>query len=115
MVATVTVSQPLTNGTEEYRYPRAGQANASSELCVVSFGGNPAAPPGPDGVHGVTRRLVPPLNERLPWVEYIVRAGWAEQGAITAPSLHHHCAITATSLRHHSSLHMRRCDLGGCA
>jgi len=81
-VATVTVAQPLSNGTEEYRYPRAGQANSSSELCIVTLASDLREPGYETGLHGKTRRLEPPLSQRLPWVEYIVRLGWAEGGDV---------------------------------
>jgi dipeptidyl-peptidase 9 len=58
---------------EEHRYPRVGQANAVSELCVIAVRDS-LTTPAP--TTAAPLRLDPPLHERFPWCEYAVRCGW---------------------------------------
>jgi hypothetical protein len=62
--------------TEAARYPFAGAANATTDLCVAEFSwcGETFAPVV------ARRRLYRPLRELLPWHEYVVRAGWFPGG-----------------------------------
>lgn len=60
-------------GVDEYRYPRAGTANAKSYLKLVEF------TVGTDEQiqdNIVEKQLYEPLSSFFPWMEYIVRAGW---------------------------------------
>ncbi|KAL5019615.1 hypothetical protein ScPMuIL_002507 [Solemya velum] len=61
-------------GVDEYRYPRAGTANARSTLKIVEF------TIGSDGMfdgHLVERHVGDEsMSAYFPWMEYIVRAGW---------------------------------------
>ncbi|PVD36403.1 hypothetical protein C0Q70_03386 [Pomacea canaliculata] len=72
---------PSTNvsssGVDEYRYPRAGTANARSTLKVVEFHVNSS---GLVKNSRVQRCLVEPLSVYCPWAEYLVRAGWTPNG-----------------------------------
>ncbi|XP_076438854.1 dipeptidyl peptidase 9-like [Babylonia areolata] len=65
------------DGVDEYRYPRAGSANASSVLKIVEFQVNSF---GPVVGSRQERHLVEPLTTHCPWAEYLVRAGWTPDG-----------------------------------
>ncbi|KAK6184810.1 hypothetical protein SNE40_007192 [Patella caerulea] len=61
------------HGIDEYRYPRAGTANAKSSLKIVEFEVDK------DGIildTVIENQLIEPLSIVLPWSEYLVRAGW---------------------------------------
>ncbi|RUS26284.1 dipeptidyl peptidase IV N-terminal region-domain-containing protein, partial [Jimgerdemannia flammicorona] len=74
-------SGPGTNECEKYRYPRAGTANATSDLQIVEFRvpNEREARPGYGPVH---KRLWGrcALQELFPWMEYVVRFGWMPDG-----------------------------------
>lgn len=70
--------------TEDSRYPLAGmdrclsiftirgETNAKSRMCLVEFN---------FGTSTVVRKhLNPPIEERFPWCEYVVRCGWMPSG-----------------------------------
>lgn len=64
-------------GVDEYRYPRAGTANAQSMLRLVEFQVNSLGPVKNSQVH---KHLVEPLSTYCPWAEYLIRAGWTPDG-----------------------------------
>jgi len=64
------------SGVEEYRFPRAGTANAKSDLKMVTFQLNDK-----NEISQVqTLELVQPLSSLLPLAEYMARAGWTPDG-----------------------------------
>ncbi|KAK7466608.1 hypothetical protein BaRGS_00037331 [Batillaria attramentaria] len=65
------------SGVDEYRYPRAGTANAQSSLRLVEFQVNTFGPVRDSEVH---KHLVEPLSAYCSWAEYLVRAGWTPDG-----------------------------------
>lgn len=56
--------------TDSFRYPLAGAKNAISRVCLVEFDTSSwdSSP--------VVKYLQPSIQDRFPWVEYIVRCGW---------------------------------------
>lgn len=76
---------------EEYRYPRAGTANATSDLQIVEFRVlEDREAGGPDRMGGRGSTECGPVRKRLwagdslrelfPWMEYVVRFGWFPDG-----------------------------------
>jgi dipeptidyl-peptidase 9 len=62
----------LPSAPEPIRYPRAGKANATSEIKMVEF---------KVGSQGqlktiVHKQLADTLKSQFPWMEYITRFGW---------------------------------------
>lgn len=65
-------SQATPGEIEEYRFPRAGTANAKSKLKVVQFVLNESLQ-----ISDVCIKDLPySLSLVFPWLEYIVRIGW---------------------------------------
>ncbi|KAK7570778.1 hypothetical protein V9T40_010145 [Parthenolecanium corni] len=65
-----------TNGMgdiEQYRFPRAGTANSKSNLKLLEFSLNENL----QITHLKNLELQYPLSYMFPWMEYMVRAGWA--------------------------------------
>ena len=62
---------------EEFRYPRADMPNAVSTLRMLRFTVTPGTQEITDIVH---YDLVTSLQTMFPWLEYIVRVGWTEDG-----------------------------------
>lgn len=58
---------------EQYRFPRAGTANSKSNLKLLEFSLNENL----QMVHLKNLELQYPLSHMFPWMEYMVRAGWA--------------------------------------
>jgi hypothetical protein len=53
---------------DEFKYPRAGQTNAKSTLCVVEFD---------EKLENVqVHRYEGAIEKKFPWCEYVVRVGW---------------------------------------
>lgn len=65
-------SQPVGMDYEEYRFPRAGTANAKSKLKLVQFTLSETLQIQEDCV----KEMQYPLSYYFPWVEYVVRVGW---------------------------------------
>lgn len=81
MVDIVMISKSMSVNTVEpgdtIRYPRAGRANAVSDLQIVEFG--PVSQNRcPRVVH--KRLWGGSVQELYPWAEYIVRFGWLPDG-----------------------------------
>jgi dipeptidyl-peptidase 9 len=57
---------------DTYRYPRAGQHNAKSTLCVVEF----------DASFSSVKMRRYDLYESFPWFEYVMRSEWTPDGLI---------------------------------
>ena len=71
-------TQPdLRPDVEEFRYPRADMPNAQSTLRLVRFTVCPRSQEITDILHFDLRTS---LSSVFPWVEYIVRVGWTEDG-----------------------------------
>ena len=71
-------TQPdLRPDVEEFRYPRADMPNAKSTLRLLRFTVSPSTQEITDIVH---YDLITSLSSVFPWVEYIVRVGWTEDG-----------------------------------
>ncbi|XP_059490227.1 dipeptidyl peptidase 9-like [Neocloeon triangulifer] len=67
---------PTTGAVEELRFPRAGTANAKSELKMLQFKLGTNLMPTEVKVLSLTRSL----NCLFPYYEYLVRAGWIPDG-----------------------------------
>lgn len=65
-------SQSTGGEYDEYRFPRAGTANAKSRLRLVEFTLSESL----QITNICTRDLECPLSVTFPWMEYIVRVGW---------------------------------------
>lgn len=71
-VFTFPSSQAATGDYEEYRFPRAGTANAKSKLKLVQFTLNESLQ-----ITDICIKDLPySLTVVFPWLEYIVRVGW---------------------------------------
>ena len=71
-------TQPdLRPDVEEFRYPRADMPNAQSTLRLLRFSVCPRSQEITDILH---YDLISSLSTVFPWVEYIVRVGWTEDG-----------------------------------
>lgn len=74
---TILITKPSTlksSSGESMRYPRAGRANARSELCIVEFG------PVQENIVLIKKLWNNSLSKQFPWVEYIPRFGWLPDG-----------------------------------
>ncbi|XP_066977779.1 dipeptidyl peptidase 8 [Macrobrachium rosenbergii] len=60
---------------DEFRFPRAGMANAESTLRLLEVEIGPA-----EELRVTTRHLRHDLKQLAPWYEYLVRVGWAPDG-----------------------------------
>ncbi|KAL6054462.1 Dipeptidyl peptidase 9 [Balamuthia mandrillaris] len=64
---------------DRFRYPLAGEKNATSKVCIVELDASSdiseATP--------VRKTLRPNIQERYPWCEYVVRAGWVPPSSST--------------------------------
>ncbi|XP_055608530.1 dipeptidyl peptidase 9 [Uranotaenia lowii] len=69
---TFPTSQSVGGDYEEYRFPRAGSANAKSKLKLVQFRLSEAL----KITDACIKELPCPLTYAFPWLEYIVRVGW---------------------------------------
>lgn len=67
----IQTSGTMSLDTDTYRYPRPGEQNATSYLCVVEFSDD-------FGVDPVVTRF--PILQQNPWIEYVPRAGWTKNG-----------------------------------
>lgn len=65
-------SQSVGGEYDEYRFPRAGTANAKSKLKLVEF----CLWETFRFANICIRDLESPLSATFPWMEYIVRVGW---------------------------------------
>uniref|UniRef100_A0A1Q3F6C2 Putative dipeptidyl-peptidase n=1 Tax=Culex tarsalis TaxID=7177 RepID=A0A1Q3F6C2_CULTA len=65
-------SQSVGGDYEEYRFPRAGSANAKSKLKLVQFRLSEAL----KITDACIKELQCPLTYAFPWAEYVVRVGW---------------------------------------
>ncbi|KAL1403649.1 hypothetical protein pipiens_019270, partial [Culex pipiens pipiens] len=65
-------SQSVGGDYEEYRFPRAGSANAKSKLKLVQFRLSESL----KITDACIRELQCPLTYAFPWAEYVVRVGW---------------------------------------
>lgn len=58
----------MSEDVDEYAYPRAGEANATSVLCTVEFSAN--------GNDVKVKKHNELFEKHFPWCEYVPRAGW---------------------------------------
>mmetsp|Transcript_20072 Transcript_20072/g.32933 ORF Transcript_20072/g.32933 Transcript_20072/m.32933 type:complete len:861 (+) Transcript_20072:128-2710(+) len=65
---------------DDYRYPRAGDPNVKTAMCLAELCLD-ASSTHLSQTRVVLRRLRPPLEERFPWMEYVVRVGWMPDGS----------------------------------
>lgn len=65
-------SQSVGGDYEEYRFPRAGSANAKSKLKLVQFRLSESL----KITDACIKELQCPLTYAFPWAEYVVRVGW---------------------------------------
>ncbi len=61
---------------DEFRFPRAGAANAKSTLKMVEF----SVSEEDQVVDIVKKELSSPMENFFPWMEYLARVGWTPDG-----------------------------------
>lgn len=69
-------SSDNSHDVDEFRFPRAGTHNARSNLKLVQFRVTESS----QIVDVETLELQYPLHIMFPWMEYMVRAGWMNDG-----------------------------------
>jgi hypothetical protein len=62
---------------DQFRYPRAGSKNAKSDICIVVFDHTMYSTTQNTCTKRISHDL---LQQKFPWMEYIVRLGWMPDG-----------------------------------